>query len=126
MINVEALIEAFRIEEPLAQSCATAQGAYLRCEQTSKAFIKFLRSKGYTPKLYGMRGTLKNPRCHPSYLKNPNIEHWLVKIGEVYVDWTIKQIDSGAPVPATYHNLDEIKTNWKQFTSDPQEVWEAY
>lgn len=44
--------------------------------------------------------------------------HAVTRVGNVYVDWTIRQFDVAAPVPLV-STREELEVRWKEFKVDP-------
>lgn len=44
--------------------------------------------------------------------------HAVTRVGDVYVDWTIRQFDVTAPVPLV-STREELEVRWKEFKVDP-------
>jgi hypothetical protein len=87
---------------PTAARLWEPQGAFDRCAEVSAAFVwTALPRYGMTGELVQLAGPPEYPRAVPVWNTWPPEErgHVVVRVQDWYVDWTIRQFDSEAPVP---------------------------
>ncbi|KKL87531.1 hypothetical protein LCGC14_1933800, partial [marine sediment metagenome] len=102
--------------------CSASHTAFGRCADVSQDFVDFLRERGIQAnrvKTFGYKGTLARADYRWQELRTrrgkkvgkENIGHYMVRVGDRYIDWSAKQFDTDAPFPAIY-TKEEVASLW--------------
>jgi hypothetical protein len=133
--DVERLIFLFQAAEPdLCESMADPEAAKGACHFASQAFADFAKSEGVDVDLIvceGSDATFDTHAWAPEPVDFTTFWHVVARIGDLHVDWSIRQLDVTSEVPRISTEA-ELRETWKlvismaEFRALEDEALKAY
>jgi hypothetical protein len=99
----------------------TQSGAIGKCKLVSYELTKYLRKRGLKAALVHVQGVKAGvyPNPHRNYVDKPRKDwsHYVVKVGHVTVDLSVRQFDTTLPYPY-FSTLHEMRQQWDVVETD--------
>lgn len=100
-MNIDQIIHKFGSYKRIIK-CSTQEGSFDKCQSVTRQFIEFADRNKFEAFGYQVAGYKGDPTvAHPKYREiDPSVwHHYLIRVGDVYIDWAFRQFDPNAQFP---------------------------